>query len=164
MVNYFWHFFWKFATSIAKQLHYVAMALTQGSLKILFLLQKAFPFQIQLVADPHQIKLICNPTFHNRQTLFYYIAFKLYILFLNIFSMGKKYWLVSHWKFGPDFEQLSYHVLTTAITLIGAESLHTLECYSNDWCFLITQRFKLVRHNYHGTFTNRRKFKTIMLK
>ncbi len=126
------------------------MALTQGSLNIIFLLQKVFLIPIHLVSDHSRIKLIRNLTFHKRRNLYYLISTKLYILLSQVFSLGKIYWLLVNWTYRPDFQQLGYHILVAAVTLIGAAALHCFENFADDFCFLITQRFKLVQHNFHG--------------
>lgn len=136
------------------------MALTQGCLNIQFLIQSVLNPPILLMDTFPNIKMHQNIKYSNSRVIqaikipsnlvLIWESFKFGITFAHIFSIFRIVWLFTRWQEYNDFEQVSYYVLALAITLIGRSAYAIIDRYTLDFCYIVTQRFKLIPHFYHS--------------
>lgn len=135
------------------------MLFTRTSLIILVFLQKAFTTPIIFVLTSTEIALNLNPIFRStpnkyfptRQKFIWKIGYYFFV-WLNIFAFARLIFLLNHWKYCKDFEQVGYYIIVFALSVIAIEACYTIETYADMLPGIFAQRFKMVKHDFKSKY------------
>ncbi|CAL8111101.1 unnamed protein product, partial [Orchesella dallaii] len=121
------------------------MSITIGCLNLQFAIQSLLrpPYQI----DPNSLQMLRNPWY----TTPYYIpkliwnVTKINLVITATTSLWTVLRSIPNWRQYQNLEALGFYSILTAIACIAWNSYRMLDVHLQDICYLITQRFKLLR-------------------
>lgn len=126
------------------------MAITEGCVNVASLIQGAL--QPPLLIDESSLQFYLNPAFYEETRPVFFSIQK--FIFFSVLStictcivifIGRVSYLVHYWSQNPDLEQVGFYVLMLAIAVLGVAGFEFYISNPYRICYMLNQRFKLLR-------------------